>query len=90
MSNPRVVVADDYAETRARIVRLLESQFDVVATVADGQAAVEACGALHPDVVVLDITMPVLCGYSSDRVGTGAGFDAICDQHSHVVGESRT
>jgi len=62
MLNPRVVVADDYAETRARIVRLLEFQFDVVATVADGQAAVEACGALHPDVVVLDITMPVLNG----------------------------
>ena len=30
----------------------------------------------------------LLCGYSSDRVGTDAGFDAICDQHSHVVGES--
>jgi CheY-like chemotaxis protein len=62
MPNPRVVVADDHAEARARVVRLLEFEFDVVAAVADGQAAVEACGALHPDLVVLDITMPVLNG----------------------------
>ena len=65
MPNPRVVVADDHAETRARIVRLLEFEFDVVATTADGQAAVEACGALHPDVVVLDITMPMLNGFQA-------------------------
>ena len=65
MPNPRVVVADDHAEMRARIVRLLEFEFDVVATVADGQAAVDACDALHPDVVVLDITMPVLNGFQA-------------------------
>jgi CheY-like chemotaxis protein len=65
MANPRVVVADDHAETRARIVRLLEFEFDVIATAADGQAAVEACGTLHPDVVVLDVTMPVLNGFQA-------------------------
>ena len=62
MPKPRVVVADDHAEMRAWILSLLEVEFDVVATVADGQAAVDACVALHPDVVVLDITMPVLNG----------------------------
>jgi CheY-like chemotaxis protein len=39
MPNPRVVVADDHDETCARIASLLASEFDVVATVADGQAA---------------------------------------------------
>jgi CheY-like chemotaxis protein len=65
MARPRIVVADDYDETRARIARLLASDFDVVATVADGQAAVEAVGALLPDLVVLDITMPGLDGFEA-------------------------
>ena len=45
--------------------RLLASDFEVVATVADGQAAVEAAGALHPDLVVLDISMPGLNGFEA-------------------------
>jgi hypothetical protein len=32
----------------------------------------------------------LLCGYASEHVGRGAGFEAICHQHSHVVGEGRT
>ncbi len=62
MPNPRVVVADDHDEARAWIASLLASEFDVVATVADGQAAVEACRTLRPDLVVLDIAMPRLNG----------------------------
>src|SRR5688572_3115830 len=62
MARPRIVVADDHDETRARIASLLASDFDVVSTVADGQAAVEAAGALSPDLVVLDISMPRLNG----------------------------
>jgi CheY-like chemotaxis protein len=62
MATPRVVVADDHDETRARIASLLASEFDVVATVADGQAAVEACSTLRPDLIVLDIAMPRLNG----------------------------
>ena len=62
MPTPRVVVADDHDETRALIVRLLASEFDVVAAVADGRAAVEACSTLGPDLVVLDIAMPRLNG----------------------------
>ena len=65
MSTPRVVVADDHDETRVRIASLLASEFDVVASVADGQAAVEACRALRPDVVVLDIAMPRLNGFEA-------------------------
>jgi CheY-like chemotaxis protein len=65
MPIPRVVVADDHDETRARIASLLASEFDVVATVADGQAAVEACRTLRPDLVVLDIAMPRLNGFQA-------------------------
>ena len=62
MPRPRIVVADDHENTRAAIASLLASDFDVVSTVADGQAAVEAVDALRPDVVVLDISMPRLNG----------------------------
>jgi len=56
------VVADDHDKTRAAIASLLASDFDVISAVADGQAAVEAAGALSPDLVVLDISMPGLSG----------------------------
>ena len=65
MSRPRIVVADDHDKARAGIARLLASDFDVVAAVADGQAAVEAAGALNPDLVVLDISMPGLSGFEA-------------------------
>ena len=68
MAIPRVLVVDDYAEARERIATLLKSEFDVIASVADGHAAVEATRALHPDVVVLDIAMPVLNGFEAAAI----------------------
>jgi CheY-like chemotaxis protein len=65
MGRPRILVADDHVETRAKIASLLASDFDVVSTVADGQAAVEAAGALYPELVVLDISMPRLNGFEA-------------------------
>jgi len=62
MLRPRIVVADDHDKTRAAIASLLASDFDVVSSVADGQAAVDAARALYPDLVVLDISMPRLNG----------------------------
>jgi CheY-like chemotaxis protein len=65
MGRPRIVIADDHVETRAKIASLLASDFDVVSTVADGHAAVEAVGALCPVLVVLDISMPRLSGFEA-------------------------
>lgn len=61
-------MVDDHAEAREHIATLLEAEFDVVATVADGHAAIEATRALHPDVVVLDIAMPVLNGFEAAEI----------------------
>ena len=44
------------------VVSLLECDFDVVASVANGQAALEAANKFMPDVLVLDISMPILDG----------------------------
>ena len=68
MANPRIVVADDHTEIRERIAMLLRSRFDVVATVANGQEAVDATASLLPDLVVLDIAMPVLNGFEAAEI----------------------
>jgi len=62
MSRPRVLVADDHSVIVAGLYRLLEAEFDVVGAVEDGRAALESAQRLKPDVIVLDISMPVLNG----------------------------
>jgi len=65
MHRYRLIVADDHAETRAGLCRLLEEEFEVVAAVADGCALVERAEELSPDVVVTDISMPRMDGISA-------------------------
>ena len=48
-----------------RIRVVLAGEFEVVAAVSDGLAAVDEASRLHPDVVVLDISMPVLSGFDA-------------------------
>lgn len=65
----RIVIADDQQMVRSGLCFLLEEDPDitVVADVADGAAAVDAVRALQPDVVLMDIRMPVLDGLSATR-----------------------
>ena len=62
MIRPRVVLADDNQSILESVSQVLVSDFDVVATVADGQAAFDAVVRLRPEAVVLDISMPGLSG----------------------------
>jgi DNA-binding NarL/FixJ family response regulator len=62
---PRVLVADDHEAMLDSLVRLLSREFDVVAAVADGLAAVEQAEQLQPDLLVLDIAMPGLNGIAA-------------------------
>lgn len=64
---PRVVLADDQTATSALLERLLRTQFDVVATVGDGRALVEAVARMSPDAIVTDISMPFLDGIEAAR-----------------------
>jgi DNA-binding NarL/FixJ family response regulator len=64
----RVVVADDHPVYRAGLARLLrESGIDVVAEVADGEAALRAVEQSAPDVVVMDLNMPGMSGLEATR-----------------------
>lgn len=67
MNRPRILLADDHALVAEGIRKLLEPDFDVVATVEDGHALVRAARELRPDVVLLDISMPLLNGIDAAR-----------------------
>ncbi len=62
MDRIRVLLADDHEAMLERVARLLRTECDVVGTVTDGQQALEAARELKPDVLVLDISMPVMNG----------------------------
>jgi DNA-binding NarL/FixJ family response regulator len=68
MSNrSRVLIADDHNLVAELCKRLLEVEFEVVGIVSDGRALVRAAAELRPDVVVVDIAMPVLNGLDAGR-----------------------
>jgi len=60
-------MADDHAMLLDAFRALLEPEFDVVGTVTDGRMLLEAFSRLYPDVVVLDIAMPLLNGLDAGR-----------------------
>jgi DNA-binding NarL/FixJ family response regulator len=62
MKRPRVLLADDHVLIAQALEHLLQAEFDVVGTVSDGRALLKAAGELLPDVVVVDIGMPLLNG----------------------------
>jgi DNA-binding NarL/FixJ family response regulator len=62
MTRPRVIVADDAASMVSTVSTLLRESFEVVRTAFDGREALQATLALEPDLVVLDVSMPVMSG----------------------------
>jgi DNA-binding NarL/FixJ family response regulator len=71
----RIVIADDQAMVRAGFAALLDSQPDlaVVGQASDGAEAVTLVQALEPDVVLMDVRMPVLDGIAATRRIVEAG-----------------
>lgn len=67
MTKPRLLLADDHSLVIEGIRRILEDHFDVVGAVEDGRALVEAAATLRPELVLLDISMPLLNGIDAAR-----------------------
>jgi DNA-binding NarL/FixJ family response regulator len=67
MKRTRILLADDHAMICAGLAKLLEPYYEVVGSVEDGHALLKTSNALKPDVVVLDIGMPLLNGLDAAR-----------------------
>ena len=69
MSKIRILVVDDHPVVREGIAAMLERQSDmeVVGEAADGAAAVDQCMARNPDIVLMDLRMPVMDGVEAMR-----------------------
>lgn len=63
----RVLLADDHKAMQTRVKAVLEPEFEVVRTVGNGQLLVDAARELDPDVLIVDISMPVLSGIEAVR-----------------------
>ncbi len=71
----RVLLADDHEAMLERVAKLLGAECDVVGAVSDGQQALEAVRELKPDVLVLDISMPVMNGIETAHRLKEAGIE---------------
>ena len=67
MLKARILLADDHRIFLAGLQRLLNSDFDVVGTVEDGRAVLAAAAKLAPDMIVLDVSMPMLNGIEAAK-----------------------
>jgi DNA-binding NarL/FixJ family response regulator len=67
MKRPRVLLADDHQMMADALKGVLEPRCEVVGTVNDGRALMEAASKLQPDIIVLDIAMPKLNGLDAAR-----------------------
>lgn len=62
MARTRVLIADDHEKMLAEVRAVLSKDFEVVGTASNGREAIAEVKRLHPDVLVIDISMPVLDG----------------------------
>ena len=66
-SKPRIILADDHTFIADACAQILRNEFEIVASVKDGQALLEVAPRLKPDVIVLDIGMPLLNGIEAGK-----------------------
>ncbi len=80
MPKLRILLADDHALVLEGFRRILEKQYELVGSVEDGRALLEAAKKLQPDIVILDVSMPLLNG-----IDAAAQLKKICPQAKIIV-----
>ena len=75
MKRPRVLLADDHVIVAEGLRGLLETEFELVGIVQDGRALLDSADKLQPDVIVADISMPLLNGIDAVRQIRKTGMD---------------
>jgi DNA-binding NarL/FixJ family response regulator len=88
-----VLLADDHTIVAQGLASLLQGEFELVGTVGDGAALIDAARALRPDVAVTDIAMPVFSGLEALRRLRAEGIDlplVFLTMHAdpHLAGEA--
>ncbi|MEX1138070.1 MAG: response regulator transcription factor [Bacteroidota bacterium] len=66
----KILVVDDHAAFRRSLAEFLRSQagIELVGEAANGKEAVEQTAELHPDLVLMDVSMPTMGGYDATRI----------------------
>jgi DNA-binding NarL/FixJ family response regulator len=67
MSKVRILIADDHPGVPEMVEDILESTFEVIGTVGNGKSLVESALRLKPDVIIADISMPILNGIEAAK-----------------------
>ena len=80
MPKPRVLLADDHVLVLEGFRRILQEQYELVGTVGDGYALLAVAKTVQPDIVILDISMPLLNG-----IDTAAQLKKICPTAKIIV-----
>jgi DNA-binding NarL/FixJ family response regulator len=64
---PRIIIADDHTLVAEACRKLLEGEYEVVATVSDGRALVRAVAEFRPHLIIVDVSMPLLNGLDAGQ-----------------------
>ena len=93
MAIPKVLIADDHTIVAQGLELMLKESFNFIGTVTDGRALLEAAERLKPDVIVADISMPLLNGLDATRQLRSSGSTAkivILTMHAdpHLASEA--
>jgi DNA-binding NarL/FixJ family response regulator len=80
MPKPRVLLADDHVLVLEGFRRILQENYELVGTVGDGYALLAAAKSVQPDIVILDISMPLLNG-----IDTAAQLKKICPTAKIII-----
>ncbi len=67
MTRPRILLADDHQLIAEGLSKLLKPDFDLIGIIQDGQTLLQKIETLAPDVVLLDISLPLLNGFDAAR-----------------------